>query len=120
MLDATQTPLTLGIVGTGLMGRGIAQVSIEGGAFVLLFDAQAGAAEKARQFIGSMLDRSVQKGARTAAQAEAILGRLRVADQLDALRPCDLIVEAIVEKLDIKPDVRPLIMRENAIKLLKL
>jgi 3-hydroxybutyryl-CoA dehydrogenase len=94
--------LRIGVVGTGAMGRGIAQVSVEGGAEVRLFDAQAGAADKAREFIKSMIERAVQKGTRTAADAAAIVGRVAVVDKLDDLKDCDLIVEAIVERLDAK------------------
>ncbi len=92
----------IGVVGTGAMGRGIAQVSVEGGLEVVLFDAQAGAAAKALAFIGSMIDRSVAKGTRTAEQAATVISRLSIADQLESLKTCDIIVEAIVEKLDAK------------------
>lgn len=92
----------IGVVGTGAMGRGIAQVSVEGGAEVRLFDAQEGAAAKARDFIGSMIDRAVQKGTRSAADAAAIMARLSIVPELAALRDCDLVVEAVVERLDVK------------------
>lgn len=92
----------IGIVGTGAMGRGIAQVSAEGGMSVHLFDAQPGAAEKARDFIKSMVERAVAKGTRTPAAAAEIAGRLIVAGKLEELASCDLVVEAIVEKLDVK------------------
>lgn len=92
----------IGIVGTGAMGRGIAQVSAEGGMTVRLFDTEPGAAEKARQFIGQMVDRGVAKGNRTAADAAAIMGRVKVVESLRDLADCGLVVEAIVERLDIK------------------
>ena len=92
----------IGVVGTGAMGRGIAQVSVEGGLEVILFDAQAGAAAKALTFVGSMIDRSVAKGTRTTEQAATVMARISVADKLETLKTCDIIVEAIVEKLDAK------------------
>ena len=52
MLDITRTDLVLGIVGTGLMGRGIAQIAVQGGIRVVLHDARPGAAGEARDAIG--------------------------------------------------------------------
>ncbi len=94
--------MKIGVVGTGAMGRGIAQVSCEGGLDVALFDVQPGAAAKARAFIGSMIDRSVVKGTRTADQAANVMARVDVLDTIEQLVACDIIVEAIVEKLDAK------------------
>ncbi|MEQ1614884.1 MAG: 3-hydroxyacyl-CoA dehydrogenase [Hyphomicrobiaceae bacterium] len=101
-MTGTAQRLKIGVVGTGAMGRGIAQVSAEGGAEVRLFDAQVDAAGKAREFIKSMVDRAVAKGTRTEAQATDIAGRVTIADKIEELAGCDLIVEAIVEKLDAK------------------
>jgi 3-hydroxybutyryl-CoA dehydrogenase len=92
----------VGVVGTGAMGRGIAQVSIEGGLAVRLFDAHPDAAAKAAGFIKSMVERAVAKGTRTAGDAAAILARLTVVERIEELASCDLIIEAIVEKLDVK------------------
>jgi 3-hydroxybutyryl-CoA dehydrogenase len=94
--------LKVGVVGTGAMGRGIAQVSCEGGLHVVLFDAQPGAAAKARTFIGSMIERSVAKGTRSADQAAQVMARITIAEKIGELAGCDLIVEAIVERLDAK------------------
>jgi 3-hydroxybutyryl-CoA dehydrogenase len=94
--------MKVGIVGAGAMGRGIAQVSIEGGLAVRLFDMQAGAAAQAGAFIKSMVERAVTKGTRSSAEASDILGRLTIAERLEDLGSCDLIVEAIVEKLEAK------------------
>jgi 3-hydroxybutyryl-CoA dehydrogenase len=101
-MTGTEQRTIIGVVGTGAMGRGIAQVSVEGGARVRLFDAQAGAAEKAREFIKSMVERAVAKGTRTATEAAAIAGRIAISDKLEDLADCDLVIEAIVEKLDVK------------------
>ena len=101
-MSKTAKHMTVGIVGTGAMGRGIAQVSVEGGLNVLLFDVQPGAAAKAQAFIGSMIERSVAKGTRTAEQAAEVMARVHVVDAFDDLKACDLVVEAIVEKLEAK------------------
>ena len=61
-LDCNRTDLTLGIVGTGLMGQGIAQIAAQAGVQVLLFDAREGGAEQARAAIQKVLSRLVEKG----------------------------------------------------------
>ena len=102
MLDTTRNDLVLGIVGTGLMGRGIAQIAAQGGIRVRLHDARAEAAAEARAAIGQTLTKLADKGKLTAEAAAAASARLAVADTLDALAGCDLVVEAIVERLDAK------------------
>lgn len=94
--------MKVGIVGAGAMGRGIAQVACEGGLDVVLFDVQHGAAAKAQAFIASMIERSVAKSTRTADQAQQVMARVAIAESIEGLAGCDIIVEAIVEKLDAK------------------
>ena len=93
---------TVGIVGTGAMGRGIAQIAAQAGSAVLLFDTQADAVAKAQGALGAQWDKLVEKGRLDAAQAAAHKARLQAAASLSALAGCDLVVEAIVEKLDVK------------------
>lgn len=93
---------TVGIVGTGAMGRGIAQIAAQTGSTVCLMDAQAGAAETARAALGAQWDKLAEKGRITADAASAHKARLQVAATLADLKDCDLVVEAIVERLDIK------------------
>ncbi|CAM3628804.1 3-hydroxyacyl-CoA dehydrogenase [Polaromonas hydrogenivorans] len=93
---------TVGIVGTGAMGRGIAQIAVQAGSIVKLMDAQAGAAEKAHQALCSQWDKLVEKGRIGADAADSHKARLRVAGTLADLSDCDLVIEAIVERLDIK------------------
>jgi len=92
----------VGIVGTGAMGRGIAQIAAQAGSTVRLMDAQAGAAEKAREAICAQWDKLVEKGRLEAAAAAAHKDRLLLAGTLADLAGCDLVVEAIVERLDVK------------------
>ena len=92
----------VGIVGTGAMGRGIAQIAAQAGSTVRLMDAQAGAAEKARDAICTQWDKLVEKGRLEAAAAAAHKDRLLLAGTLADLSGCDLVVEAIVERLDVK------------------
>ncbi len=102
MLDISRTDLTLGIVGTGLMGRGIAQIAAQGGVSVLLFDAREGATAEAIIFIRETLARLVEKGKLNAAKAEESIGRIRATENLEGMADCHIVVEAIVENLDVK------------------
>lgn len=110
--------LTLGVIGTGAMGRGIAQIMAVGGLTVLMFDATDGAAESGRAFAERMILRAAEKGTITEADAKSAVGRLSVVGALSDLAPCDVVVEAVIENLDIKREVfRELegIVREDAI-----
>lgn len=93
---------TLGIVGTGQMGRGIAQIAATGGVEVRLFDARSDAAAQAKAHVAAMLGRLVEKGRLDAATRDAALDRITLVDGLDGLAGCDAVVEAIVEDLDAK------------------
>ncbi len=93
---------TVGIVGTGAMGRGIAQIAAQAGSTVLLYDTQAEAVAKAQQALGAQWDKLVDKGRLTTEAAAAQKARLKPAGTLSDLADCDLVIEAIVERLDIK------------------
>ena len=93
------------VVGTGAMGRGIAQMAAQAGAEVWLFDAQSGAAAGARDALAKTWDTLQSKGKLDAAARDANVQRLRVAESLQDLAGCDLVVEAIVERLDVKQSV---------------
>jgi 3-hydroxybutyryl-CoA dehydrogenase len=103
--DASSGQVTVGIVGAGAMGRGIAQVTVTGGMDAVLYDADADAARNAADFIASMLARQVDKERMSAEDRDAALARLTVADNLDAMAGCDLVVEAIVENIAVKQEV---------------
>ena len=104
MPNDTPTPSfrTLGIVGTGAMGRGIAQIAAQAGLTVYLHDLREGAVNEARDFIGGMWSRGVQKQRLSETEAERYRASLREATTLADLAGCDIVVEAIVEKLDAK------------------
>jgi 3-hydroxybutyryl-CoA dehydrogenase len=93
---------TVGIVGTGAMGRGIAQLAAQAGSLVKLFDTQADAAGKAREALATQWDKLVGKGRLEDALASEYKARLLPVDTLQALGDCDLVVEAVVERLDVK------------------
>ena len=103
MLDPTRDDLTLGVVGTGTMGRGIAQVAATGGLRVLLHDSREGAADEAIAFIGKMLDRAEVKGRLPAGAAEAAQKRLKIVDRLAGLSSCQVVIEAVSRPSAISP-----------------
>jgi 3-hydroxybutyryl-CoA dehydrogenase len=99
MLDPSRSDLTAGVAGSGTMGRGIVQVLAQCGARVRVFDAQAGAAQKAKDAIAKALAGQVAKGRVAQADMDATLGRIEIAGSTAAFKDCHLVVEAIVEEL---------------------
>lgn len=102
MLDPHGPDLTLGVIGTGAMGRGIVQVAAAAGVRVLLSDARADAAREAVGFVSRMLDRAVEKGRMASADAEAAKRCMHVVDDQAALNGCDVVIEAVKEDLAVK------------------
>ena len=106
---------TVGIVGAGQMGNGIAHVAALAGLDVLLLDVKPEAVEKAVGTIAKNLDRQVGKGIVTGAQKAEALGRIKGVSGYEAMGACDIVIEAATEKEDIKkaifrsllPHVRP-------------
>ncbi|MFF0028344.1 3-hydroxyacyl-CoA dehydrogenase [Streptomyces avermitilis] len=90
------------VVGTGTMGQGIAQVALVAGHPVRLYDAVPGRAQEAADAIGARLDRLVEKDRLAAADRDAARARLRPAADLADLADCSLVVEAVLERLDVK------------------
>jgi 3-hydroxybutyryl-CoA dehydrogenase len=93
---------SVGVVGAGTMGNGIAQVFAQSGYAVTMFDAAPAALARARATIEKSLARFVEKGKLTADDRDAALGRLTAAASLDEFANVDFVVEAVVEQLDIK------------------
>ncbi|WP_149823498.1 3-hydroxyacyl-CoA dehydrogenase [Streptomyces tailanensis] len=93
------------VVGTGTMGQGIAQVALVAGHSVRLYDAVPGRAREAAEAIGARLDRLVAKDRMTAADRDAARARLHAAESLADLADCALVVEAILERLDVKQEL---------------
>lgn len=93
---------TVGVVGTGAMGQGIAQIAAQAGSLVKLYDLQTQAVAKASQNIQKQWDKLREKNKFTAQQVAQFKANLQIANQLSDLSDCDLVIEAIVERLDIK------------------
>src|SRR3954454_9304232 len=96
---------TIGVVGAGTMGHGIAQVAAQSGYRVTLVDAVPAALERGRTQIGKGLERLVAKGKLAAEDRDQALGRLTTGGDLAALSEADLVVEAVVEREDVKRNV---------------
>ena len=93
---------TIAIIGAGAMGRGIAQIAAQAGSTVILYDTQAAALVSAQQAVEGQWDKLRDKGRLDESQTSAYKSRLRCATALSDLAPCDLVIEAIVERIDIK------------------
>jgi 3-hydroxybutyryl-CoA dehydrogenase len=100
--DPNAADITVGVVGTGSMGRGIMQVSAQGGMRVVAFDEKPGAAQAARDYIAKMLGGQVEKGRMQKADADAALARIAVAKDLAEVGKANIVIEAIIERLDAK------------------
>ncbi|MBO1113694.1 3-hydroxyacyl-CoA dehydrogenase [Bordetella petrii] len=96
---------TIAVVGAGAMGRGIAQIAAQAGVQVRLYDTSADAVASARESLRQLWDKLSQKGKLSAADAQAALERVQPAATLEELAGCQLVIEAIVERLDIKRDL---------------
>lgn len=92
----------IGIIGAGIMGTGIAQITILSGHDVYLYDANAEAATQAKDRLGQTLQQLASKGKFTEEQVITALTHLHVVEELLELKDCQLVIEAIIEKLDIK------------------
>ena len=103
--DPNSADFTVGVVGTGAMGRGIAQIMATGGMQVLLFDTNDGAAEAGREFAERMILRAAEKGTLDDKDAQEAVGRLKVITSLSDFTNADLVIEAVLEDLDVKRQV---------------
>ncbi len=94
---------TVGIIGAGAMGSGIAQVAAQAGHPVVIYDAQSQALEKCRANLKGILGKLAEKG--KIPSADEVWQRFSFADSLQACSACGLVIEAIVENLEIKKSV---------------
>ncbi len=103
MAEETTGPVV--VIGAGTMGRGIAQAFVQRGYDVYLNDAIAKALEEGTAFVHKMLDRAVEKGALKADQGQAAKGRLHAIGNIAEAPRCPLIIEAAIEKPEIKVEI---------------
>ena len=93
---------TVGIVGSGIMGSGIAEVAASSGYQVVLRSRRLETAESMVAGVAKSLDRQVAKEKRSAEEAVEILGRISATTEFADLADCDLVIESVVEELDVK------------------
>jgi 3-hydroxybutyryl-CoA dehydrogenase len=93
---------TVGVLGAGLMGSGIAQVAAQSGFTTKVREVSDPMCQRARSAIEKSLAKAVEKGKLQSAQRDDALSRLSVTTTLSDLRDCDIIIEAVVEDLDVK------------------
>lgn len=113
MAGDMSTIRTVGVIGAGQMGNGIAHVCALAGYDVLLNDADASRIDAAMQTISKNLTRQVHRDTIKQADMDAALKRIKAAPKMAALEPCDLVIESIVEQDDAKKkvfaDLRPVL-----------
>lgn len=103
--NLTAPNLTVTVIGTGTMGRGIAQVCAQAGLTALMFDTREGAVKEALAAIDKGLDGQVAKGRMTAEAKQDVLAHLKPISSLEEAARSDVVIEAIVEKLEVKREL---------------
>ncbi len=96
---------TVGVIGCGLMGGGIAQVAAQAGFKTIVREVNDEILQKGLARIDKFLSRSVEKGKMTAEQKDAVMGNLHGTTELSALKECDIIIEAVVENIELKKEI---------------
>jgi 3-hydroxybutyryl-CoA dehydrogenase len=95
---------TIGVVGAGTMGQGIAQICAQAGYATILFDINASVLEKARQTTESNLTKAIERGKLTEAGKQETMARLLFTGSMNDVH-ADLIIEAVVERLEVKHSI---------------
>lgn len=93
------------VVGSGFMGAGIAQTAIQAGFEVVLYDVSMEILENAKTNIEKMIAKNVAKGKMTAEEQTAALSRLHLSNSLLPVKEVDIVIEAIIERIEIKKEV---------------
>jgi 3-hydroxybutyryl-CoA dehydrogenase len=96
---------TIGVVGAGAMGNGIAQVAAQAGFNVVMRDIEDRFVQGGLKSIDKFLAKSVEKGKMAADQKDAIMGRIKGTTKMEDMMACDFIVEAVLEVMDLKKEV---------------
>ncbi|MBY5972545.1 enoyl-CoA hydratase/isomerase family protein [Ferrimonas balearica] len=96
---------TVGVIGGGTMGSGIATACLSAGLNVVLVEVAQEGLDRGVSTIGKNLDGAVKRGKMSAEKKDAALGRLTPALELDALAEVDLVIEAVFEKMEVKREI---------------
>ena len=100
-----QTVKKIGVLGAGMMGAGIALVSAQAGMEVVLIDRDQDAADKGKAYSATYMDKGIKRGKATPEKKEALLAQITATADLDALKGCDLIIEAVFEDPGVKAEM---------------
>ncbi|WP_299284580.1 3-hydroxyacyl-CoA dehydrogenase NAD-binding domain-containing protein [uncultured Tateyamaria sp.] len=95
----------LGVLGAGLMGAGIALVSAQAGIEVVLIDRDQEAADKGKAYTAKYVEGGIKRGKTTQEKGDKLLAQITATPDLDALKGCDLIIEAVFEDPKIKAEI---------------
>ena len=93
---------TVGVLGAGLMGGGIAQVAAASGFATRVREVSDALCQRGKSGIEKQLNKAIEKGKLTAEQRDATLSRLTFTTAVKDLKDCDIVIEAVIEELDIK------------------
>ena len=102
---STQAARTIGVLGAGTMGSGIAQLAARAGARTLLHDPIAEALERGAKRAGEGLQKEAAKGKLSEADAQAASARIEAVENIEALAQCELVIEAAPERLELKNEL---------------
>ncbi len=94
----------IGVLGAGLMGAGIATVSVQAGLDIVLIDRDQAAADKGKAHIAGELDKLVKRGRMDQAKRDGLLAKVTATPDFGALKDCDLVIEAVFENRDVKAE----------------
>lgn len=95
----------VGVIGSGTMGAGIAQLIVQNGCAAVLFDIDKETVEKAKESIGSRLKRLVEKKKISTEQMILAKGLLEITTDMESFKDCQLVIEAAPEKIEIKRSI---------------
>jgi 3-hydroxybutyryl-CoA dehydrogenase len=95
----------IGVIGSGAMGSGIAQVAATAGHRVVLYDTNPKAIDKAKNNLAKTLEKLIEKGKLDEGAAKNIFTRIIYSQNLNSIKDCGLVIEAIIENLDIKQNL---------------
>ncbi len=96
---------TVGVIGLGTMGAGIAEIFARNGYQVVGVEQTDETLDRGRQYVQHSTDRAVKRGKLSEDEQEAIFDRITFSTELEAVKACELVVEAVVEKLEVNQDV---------------
>lgn len=95
----------VGVVGCGLMGSGIAETCARAGYEVIVREVNQNLLDKGLANIRKSVERAVERGKLAPDEAERLLGRIEGVTDMEALAPCDLVIEAAIEKMEVKKEI---------------